>query len=382
MVVCDVLSILGEASVLNYTRIEARRIVVHEAGRLQIGSAERPAVGVIIYLQHAPCADGGGCEVDGSLLSMGVLHIHGLRKAAWSLLALDAPAGHSLLTVERCEGWQAGDAVVVAATGGEATDYGQAASSEDNYWAERRVLTTIQPTGRDAGAGSSGGSSGGRCVVGLDRPLRFRHRGSWLDGIVPTFAEVANLNRSVLVTGPPIYWRNEARPIEGGRGIVSAQVGPAGEMRVEWSRVERCGRIALGQYCLHLHLAGACPACAFVGNVVEGGVNKGITLHGTHHALVHNNVVHDVRGASIYIEDGNEVNNTISHNVLICPTRSNAGGDRSGRDGMGYRCKLEGVPEHVDSDLNEQAGIYTLSASNHFVGNRISGHENALYVNQ
>lgn len=28
-----------------------------------------------------------------------------------------------------------------------------------------------------------------------------------------------------------------------------------------------------------------------------------------------------------------------------------------------------------------QAGIYALSASQHFIGNRVSGHENALYVN-
>ena len=91
----------------------------------------------------------------------------------------------------------------------------------------------------------------------------------------------------------------------------------------------------------------------------------------------------DVRGASIYVEDGNEVNNTISYNVLICPTRSSgtAPGEGSGLDGTGYRCKLEGVPEHADSDMGEQAGIYALSASQHFIGNRISGHENALYVN-
>ena len=52
------------------------------------------------------------------------------------------------------------------------------------------------------------------------------------------------------------------------------------------ARVERCGRIAMGQYCMHLHLVGPCASCAFVGNVVEGGVNKGITVHGTHDALV------------------------------------------------------------------------------------------------
>ena len=33
-------------------------------------------------------------------------------------------------------------------------------------------------------------------------------------------------------------------------------------MAVEYARVERCGRVALGEYCLHLHLVGDCPSCA------------------------------------------------------------------------------------------------------------------------
>ena len=58
------------------------------------------------------------------------------------------------------------------------------------------------------------------------------------------------------------------------------QVG-GGLMKMEHARVDNCGRVALGEYCLHLHLVGDCPSCAMRGNVVEGGVNKGITLHGT-----------------------------------------------------------------------------------------------------
>ena len=57
-------------------------------------------------------------------------------------------------------------------------------------------------------------------------------------------------------------------------------------------------------------------------NVVEGGVNKGITLHGTHDATVEANVVYDLRGASIYVEDGNELRNTIAHNAILCPSLS------------------------------------------------------------
>lgn len=42
-------------------------------------------------------------------------------------------------------------------------------------------------------------------------------------------------------------------------------------------------------------------------------------IHGTHLALVQDNVYNDVRGATIYIEDGNEMYNRILYNVAICP---------------------------------------------------------------
>ena len=118
-------------------------------------------------------------------------------------------------------------------------------------------------------------------------------------------------------------------------------------MRISHTRVENCGRISLGTYCLHLHLVGHCTDCAFEGNAIVNGVNKGITVHGTHESLVDNNVLYRIKGASIYIEDGNELNNVISNNVCACPDYN--------------ECLLKGVPEHSDSDFNEQSAIYSLS---------------------
>ena len=155
-------------------------------------------------------------------------------------------------------------------------------------------------------------------------------------------------------------------------------------MAVEYARVERCGRVALGEYCLHLHLVGDCPTCAVRGNVVEGGVNKGITIHGTHNATVEKNVVFDLRGASIYVEDGNELHNSISHNLLLCPSLSHkaqlGGLERDRRHRHGHRCGLYGVDEHADSD-QRAGGIYVLSATNHLIGNHVSGHDNAFFAN-
>merc|ERR1719491_1804606 len=95
-------------------------------------------------------------------------------------------------------------------------------------------------------------------------------------------------------------------------------------------------------------------------------MNKGITVHGTSQALVEGNVIYDHKGAFMYIEDGNEIGNMIKDNALICPTVDGCANDLH-------------IDEHRESDKNEQAGLYTVSVSNDFIGNRIAGMENAFF---
>jgi hypothetical protein len=138
-------------------------------------------------------------------------------------------------------------------------------------------------------------------------------------------------------------------------------------MKVHFASLSNCGALLFGEYCLHLHHMGNCPDCSFKGNVVMKSVNKAITVHGTSQALVEGNVLYDHKGAFLYVEDGNEVGNVIAHNALVCPRKA-------------PHCSLHnGVAEHKASDLLEQAGMYVVSASNDFVGNHISGMENAFF---
>ena len=47
------------------------------------------------------------------------------------------------------------------------------------------------------------------------------------------------------------------------------------------------------------------------------------------------------------------------------------------------KCALvDGPSTSGDSDLGEQSGIYLISPNNHVVGNRVSGQDNALFINQ
>ena len=64
----------------------------------------------------------------------------------------------------------------------------------------------------------------------------------------------------------------------------------------------------------------------------------------------------------IYIEDGNEMANQIKYNVIICPW--------SLAHPVLHGCTVPGTPNaESDTPLN-QAGIYTDTAANDFIGNR------------
>ena len=117
-----------------------------------------------------------------------------------------------------------------------------------------------------------------------------------------------------------------------------------------------------------------CVDCRFRGNVITKSNNKVITVHGTHRALVDNNVIYDHRGAFLYIEDGNEYENVISNNLLLCPEYNDLLGYKNNRypdggDGEFGRCLLQGVHIQLNDDYDRQTGLYVNGPSNHFIGN-------------
>jgi len=441
------LRVRGTLRIDSGVTVTAPRIEVFASGKLLIGTAASPASGVTIVLTHDVCADIKSCK-HGELVSYGgVVEMYGTPTTPWASLTSTANSGQDVIHVDACTGWKSGDAIFVTP------------SLDDSFESKEYEILSV-----DSG-----------CAVTLTTPLANAHTVVPATGETPSLRpEVGHLTRSVLITGA-MHWKDDTKKVQGGQGITTMQMVDAEDsyMHMEYVRVENCGRMRMGGYCLHFHLVGECPRCKFIGNAVTNGVNKGITVHGTHRATVERNVVYDLRGASIYIEDGNEYDNLIRENLLVCPTLSHqapvnghageaivnsdpttsvcdtpawvsvpaysspgrdaiasvgsrqicehearamgVGWDETspfgagvcvkradgtmawtstksaadflvcleatGKDGRGFRCMLYGIKEHSDSDWSEQAAIYSLAASNHFEGNHVSGHENALYVN-
>eukprot|EP00547_Thalassionema_nitzschioides_P005356 CAMPEP_0194200236 /NCGR_PEP_ID=MMETSP0156-20130528/930_1 /TAXON_ID=33649 /ORGANISM="Thalassionema nitzschioides, Strain L26-B" /LENGTH=1934 /DNA_ID=CAMNT_0038925209 /DNA_START=189 /DNA_END=5989 /DNA_ORIENTATION=- len=195
-------------------------------------------------------------------------------------------------------------------------------------------------------------------------------------------AEVINLSRNIIITGDDLRHVPCNTPNVGcgcgdhkstcTLGLHTAQM-HTGKMSIRNVRVEKCGqRGVTGTYCLHFHRLEDCPDCEFSGNAIEHGHHRGIIVHGTHRSTIENNVLYDIRGAGIYIEDGNEVANQIKYNVVICPWPL--------INGVLRGCTVPGTDNaEADTPLN-QAGIYTSTAANDIIGNRVCNSFNGLLL--
>jgi parallel beta-helix repeat protein len=62
----------------------------------------------------------------------------------------------------------------------------------------------------------------------------------------------------------------------------------------------------------------SCPDCYFKGNAIEDSSQRAIIVHGSHNTLIEDNVMYQIRGAGLYVEDGNEMENMFRNNVNIC----------------------------------------------------------------
>ena len=73
----------------------------------------------------------------------------------------------------------------------------------------------------------------------------------------------------------------------------------------------------LGRYPIHFHLNGRMPGSYVLGCAIHGTFNRAINIHGTHEIFVQHNVIFNVMGGAVFLEDGIETNNVIQYNLAI-----------------------------------------------------------------
>ena len=316
--------------------LRAGFVVAEEGGSVEMGSPSRPAAegSRIHVLNNGRAHPVTGARSVGSVGPGARLWVFGRPLArTWFLLARPAVPGDRTLNLDgdaAAAGWRAGDRIAVAPT----TSY-----PKDGDRSRAEVFTV------EGVAGST---------LSLDAPVAAA-RGGFPERRVQ--AEVLNLQRAVTITGDDF---DSARH---GLHVVAHSLA---EAQVAYARVEKCGQLGVaGKYCLHFHQARACPSCLFLGNAIENSSQRGIIVHGTHRSRVEANVLYDIKGSGIYIEDGNEMENKIIDNVVLCPQKNN--------------CKQPGTDNDQADDI-QQSGLWALSVTNDFIGNRLVNHYNGFFT--
>ena len=251
-------------------------------------AAERPSGYIEIGTAASPAPDGSGVYIRnngrshhalgkrsfGSYGAGSNFHVHGRKLSkTWMLLSRPANTNDRQLTLDddaAAAGWRVGDRICLAPT-----------ASYPRFGADSaaNVFTLTGVSGN---------------VVNLNEPV-VQARAGFPSKKVQ--AEVINLSRSVTITGDDF---------DGQRHGLHVVAHSGGEAQVQYARIERGGQHGVaGKYPLHFHLAGSCPTCRFVGNAIENSAQRGIIIHGSHRTLTSENVIYDVKGSGIYVEDGN-----------------------------------------------------------------------------
>jgi cell migration-inducing and hyaluronan-binding protein len=239
-------------------------------------------------------APGMGGRVLG-VLPGGQLEIWGETRTAWTQLAATAPAGTGTITLAGDVDWRVGDRVVIAPSGFDPRE------------AEDRAITVAS----------------GRTLT-LDAPLSHLHFGEIQNiagRVVDERAEVGLLSRTITIRGTGVDDDGVIAPASVGAGgqVKILAAASARIQGVEFVHMGQTGR--LGNYPVHWHLAGEGAGQFLRNSTVWRTNNRCVTVHGTDHLEVVDNVCYDHLGHGFFLEEGAETGNRLVGNLGVLGRR-------------------------------------------------------------
>ena len=222
----------------------------------------------------------------------GIISLHGQDRTSWLMLNETASPGQSSIVIEYATNWMIGDEIVIAST------------TDDMNQAEVRTITSIDGE-----------------HIELDRALEYRHYGevqNFSNGQrnweIDTRAEVGLLSRNIRIHGDD---QSEANRFGG--HVMIMQGSAAFISGVEFSQVGQ--EAILGRYPFHWHMADNVSGQYIRNSSIRRSYNRCITVHGTHNALVEDNVCFDHVGHGFFLEDGSETGNVFNNNLGLMTRR-------------------------------------------------------------
>jgi hypothetical protein len=334
-----------------------------QSSKLSIGSAASPHArrATIALTGTNPFENimGMGTKFLGAM--GGTLEFFGQPKRSWTRLAGSVSAGATQLTLaDALDGWQAGDEIAIAP------------SDFDALSAEKRTITAIS----------------GQTVT-LDRALDFDHWGAapqaYGNKLLDMRAEVGNLTRNIVVLSE----QNEERQLPGfdpdsfdaqgkqngdGKRPETGRFGghmmfmPGSKVFLQNIEVTRMGQQGmLGRYPVHWHLNKDASTGNFIRNSsIHDTFQRGLVLHQSNGVIAENNVLFNIPGHAVFVEDGIERNNVLAGNLVMRVTYVL----------RKHRLSLKDADDENLDRAERQSGFWLTNPQNTVRGNVVAGVQN------
>lgn len=227
----------------------------------------------------------------------GTLSLHGLTdKAGFTRITQDVKVDDDMVDVIDASGWEKGDSVIVTTTSTYPTQTELVTLDDDCPSNSCRIGGRFAHVHYGAGTQTYAGAGEG----GNDLTVDLR-------------AYAANLRRNITIRGADdTYW--------GGTNPKGAHmmIMPSATAQIDAVELVRMGQeTILGRYPIHFHHAGSVAGQYVRNSSIHDSASRCVALHNTHKAEVTDNVCYNVQGHALFLENGNEVKNTIRGNLLV-----------------------------------------------------------------
>jgi hypothetical protein len=295
------LIIAPDSDPTHHRTLDAFYIFVN-GGSLEVGTEEFPYTSKVTITMHGSVSDPYlpiyGNKVIG--IRHGQLDMIGPERVpTWTVLDTTADVGANTMTLQIAVDWQAGEHISIASTSYEARE------------AEKRTIVSVDRSNPD------------KPILTLDSPLIYKHFAAtqtFGSETIDMRAEVGLLSRNIVFRGDP----ETSLTNEYGATIFLHSMGDDSlTARIAYIEMTDVGQaFKLGRYALHFHMIGNVHNSYVFGNSVHQGFNRAFTFHGTSYLRLERNVVYNVKGHNIFIEDAVERHNQIHDNLVMMTKRS------------------------------------------------------------
>ncbi len=336
-------------------------LVTGVSGRFSIGTSNEP------YLGESTITLTGARDTD-NIMGMGdkfliatneaQIELHGSEKKSWTQLSITAEQGANTMSFKEPVDWEIGDEIIIAS------------SEQDQNQAEQKTIVAISSNGQ---------------TITLDSPLNYRHfaeiqnytngkSGSALrQWTVDYRTEVGLLSRNIKIQG------DASSSLSGYGGHI--MIMPSAVFRGENIELHRMGQsFLLARYPIHWHINGDISGEYLKNSTIHESYNRGVVIHGSNNGVIENNVVFNIWGSAIFLEDGVETGNQIKSNLVLgvhVPPHAPENLDFTANTLLGGQNNPLGiVPSDYQQDLGRVFGpsaFWITNADNVFEDNVVAG---------